>query len=110
MIRRASPRKSCSTTSWSPRNTSAACVKEITMATTLAWRRPTIALIGAALVATLPAVSGLLVAQSSTGIAARYPGDVGIDGDPAVIFVENFEEPAMNDVFTRWGDVKNGSA
>ena len=69
------------------------------MATTLAWRRPAAALIGATLVAALPTVSGLVLAQSATGIAARYPGDVGIESDPAVIFVENFEEPSMNDVF-----------
>jgi hypothetical protein len=44
------------------------------------------------------------------GIAARYPGDVGIEKDPAVIFVENFEEATMNEIFNRWGDVRNGSA
>jgi hypothetical protein len=80
------------------------------MATTLGSRRFTAALIGATLVAALPTVGGLVLAQSSTGIAARYPGDVGIENDPAVIFVETFEEAALNDVFTRWGDVKNGSA
>jgi len=32
--------------------------------------------------------------QGNTGIAARYPGDVGIAGDSAVIFADNFESYA----------------
>jgi hypothetical protein len=43
-----------------------------------------------------------------SGLASRYPGDVGIENDAAVIFAENFEESSMNEIFTRWGDVKNG--
>lgn len=43
-----------------------------------------------------------------SGIASRYPGDVGIEKDPSVLFVENFEEATMNEIFNRWGDVKNG--
>jgi hypothetical protein len=45
----------------------------------------------------------------SGGIASRYPGDVGIENDPSVLFVENFEAASMNEIFNRWGDVKNGS-
>jgi hypothetical protein len=38
-----------------------------------------------------------------TGIAARYPGDVGIDGDPDVIFADDFESYATGaDLDTRW--------
>jgi hypothetical protein len=77
------------------------------MLMTLATQRLTIALLGAALVAALPALTGRALAQSS-GIAARYPGDIGIESDPAVVFVENFEEASMTEIFNRWGDVKNG--
>lgn len=81
------------------------------MAMTLDRPRTIAALIGFALVAALPAMRGLGLAQTTpTGIAARYPGDIGIDKDPAVVFSEMFEEPTMNEVFTRWGDVKNGPA
>jgi YD repeat-containing protein len=53
-------------------------------------------------------VSGGLV--STGGIASRFPGDVGIENDPSVIFAEKFNEAALSDVFTRWGDVLNGAA
>jgi hypothetical protein len=46
--------------------------------------------------------------QTGSGIAARYPGDVGIQNDAAVLFVESFEEATMSEIFNRWGDVKNG--
>ncbi|MGH8637886.1 MAG: Ig-like domain-containing protein, partial [Burkholderiales bacterium] len=45
-----------------------------------------------------------------TGLAAQYPGDAGIENDPAVIFVEKFEETALATVFSRWTDILNGSA
>jgi hypothetical protein len=54
----------------------------------------------------LPAV----LAQGGAGIAARYPGDVGIDADPEVIFVENFEESALSLLFGKWNDIRHGSA
>ena len=44
------------------------------------------------------------------GIAARYPGDLGIETDPDVILVEQFEEPTLLDLFSRWTDILNGSA
>ena len=44
------------------------------------------------------------------GIAARYPGDVGIETDPDVIFVEQFEDALLTDLFSRWTDILNGSA
>jgi hypothetical protein len=77
---------------------------------TFVTRRPAKALIGATLVAALPAMGVLVLAQSTASLTSRYPGDVGIENDPAVIFVEKFEEPSMSEVFTRWGDVKNGSS
>jgi hypothetical protein len=37
------------------------------------------------------------------GIAARHPGDVGIDGDPAVIFADDFESYGSGaDLDARW--------
>jgi hypothetical protein len=48
--------------------------------------------------------------QSGAGIAARYPGDVGMENDPSVIFVEKFDDASIDATFNRWGDVKNGSA
>ncbi|HMJ90362.1 MAG TPA: hypothetical protein VK530_11125, partial [Candidatus Acidoferrum sp.] len=39
------------------------------------------------------------------GIASRYPGDAGIERDPAVVFAENFEEPTLDDLWKRWETV-----
>jgi predicted amidohydrolase len=36
------------------------------------------------------------------GIAAKYPGDRGIEHDPRVVFAENFEEPSLDALKTRW--------
>jgi Big-like domain-containing protein len=43
-----------------------------------------------------------------TGIAALYPGDVGIENDPNVIFVEKFDESSLTGLFGRWSDILNG--
>jgi hypothetical protein len=45
-----------------------------------------------------------------TGIAAAYPGDVGIENNANVVFVEKFEEIALTDLFTKWTDILNGTA
>jgi hypothetical protein len=45
------------------------------------------------------------VAGVACGIAAGYPGDVGIENDPAVILAENFEEPSLDALAARWEDV-----
>jgi hypothetical protein len=39
------------------------------------------------------------------GIADRYPGDIGIENDPEVVFVENFEEASVSALAARWEDV-----
>lgn len=39
------------------------------------------------------------------GLAARYPGDTGIDKDADVVFVEDFERASIGYVTTRWEDV-----
>jgi hypothetical protein len=58
-----------------------------------------------ALCISLAAISGETLPEGP-GLAAKYPGDAGIDKDPAVIFVENFESPTIDDVFKRWEDIK----
>jgi hypothetical protein len=41
--------------------------------------------------------------EGSTGIAARYPGDVGIGSDPSVVFADDFESyAAATNLATRW--------
>jgi hypothetical protein len=37
------------------------------------------------------------------GIAAQYPGDEGIEKDPHVLFVEDFETGTLEETATRWG-------
>jgi hypothetical protein len=38
------------------------------------------------------------------GIAARYPGDEGIETDPRVLFVEDFETGDLKEIAARWGN------
>jgi hypothetical protein len=48
-------------------------------------------------------------AGTGIGIAARYPGDVGIEADPGVVFVERFDEATLTTLFSRWTDINNGA-
>ena len=41
------------------------------------------------------------------GLAAKYPGDVGIAEDAAVVFVEDFEEGTLEELFQHWNEVSN---
>jgi hypothetical protein len=41
------------------------------------------------------------------GLAARYPGDAGIERDPNVIFSEGFEQGTVAQIGARWGEVSN---
>ncbi len=41
------------------------------------------------------------------GIAARYPGDRGIENDPAVVFVEDFEKGELGNLKERWDAMIN---
>jgi hypothetical protein len=43
--------------------------------------------------------------EAETGIAARYPGDIGIGSDPAVVFAHNFENDSRVDDLRRHWDV-----
>ena len=45
-----------------------------------------------------------LAQEGNTGIAANYPGDVGIERDPDVIFVESFEG-SVDRICNRWETV-----
>lgn len=44
---------------------------------------------------------------SGAGIAAAYPGDAGIENDPAVVWAEMFEEGSVDGVTSRYDDFKN---
>src|SRR5436189_6188225 len=52
----------------------------------------------------------VMPASDADGIAALYPGDVGIENHPDVILVEKFEEATLTDLFNRWTEILNGSA
>jgi hypothetical protein len=41
------------------------------------------------------------------GLSAKYPKDAGIGRDSSVLFAENFEAGALEDVFKRWTEVSN---
>lgn len=41
------------------------------------------------------------------GLAAKYPGDLGIDKDPKVLFVEDFEQPTVGEMHKRWETVRH---
>src|SRR2546427_6638538 len=45
--------------------------------------------------------------ESAEGIAARYPGDAGIERDPQVLFAESFETGSIEEVAKRWGEMSN---
>src|SRR5687768_8117900 len=50
---------------------------------------------GAASAATPTSTDGPAKDVPATGLAAQYPGDIGIATDPAVLFSENFESGDM---------------
>lgn len=39
------------------------------------------------------------------GLAAKYPGDRGVEKDPAVVFAESFEEASLGELEKRWGQL-----
>ena len=67
------------------------------------WRVAATAVTVAALSAGVPAQT---LPEGDTGIAAKYPGDRGIEKHGAVVFVEKFNERSLNGLFNRWQDVK----
>ena len=40
-------------------------------------------------------------------LSEKYPGDLGMENDPDVIWVENFEESSISDILSRYEDYKN---
>ncbi|MBI5535774.1 MAG: hypothetical protein HY898_23785 [Deltaproteobacteria bacterium] len=46
---------------------------------------------------------------SAGDLASKYPGDVGIENDPDVVWVENFEEGSVSAVTARYDDFKNAA-
>jgi hypothetical protein len=47
----------------------------------------------------------LLLLLQQAGIAGQYPGDEGIETDPRVLFVEDFETGTVRETGSRWGEV-----
>jgi hypothetical protein len=41
----------------------------------------------------------------TVGLAAKYPGDEGIEKDPRVLFVEDFESGDVKEIGERWGEI-----
>src|SRR5438067_9610171 len=54
-----------------------------------------------------PTTDTLGETSSSPGFSSKYPGDLGIDKDPAVVWAENFEEGAVDAVVARYDDHNN---
>jgi hypothetical protein len=40
--------------------------------------------------------------STKEGLAARYPGDAGLERDPSVVFIENFEQDSIDALCKRW--------
>jgi len=64
-------------------------------------------LITTALLAASAIFSGRPMAQTSGGISALYPGDVGIENNAAVRFTEQFEEGVIGNIASKWDATKN---
>jgi len=45
--------------------------------------------------------------DDTKGLAAKYPGDAGIERDSHVLFAENFETGSIQEVGKRWGSISN---
>ena len=75
--------------------------------------RTTLAKLLVALAACLTACQGAIaeapvkarLPEGASGLAAKYPGDKGIEKDPAVRFVEGFDGPSVDAIAKRWDNV-----
>lgn len=45
-------------------------------------------------------------AAQGKGLAAQYPGDEGLERDPRVLFVEDFETGSVAEIGQRWGNIR----
>ena len=59
------------------------------------------------IIATLPALVENQRLPQGFGLSAKYPGDVGIERDPSVLFAEDFEHGTIADIAKRWGNMSN---
>lgn len=50
-------------------------------------------------------MTALLLVALQAGIASQYPGDEGIEKDPRVLFVEDFETGDLQEIGARWGEI-----
>src|SRR5216117_3643829 len=55
-------------------------------------------------------VSNSVPPPPAGGLATLYPGDIGIETHPDVVFVEKFEEATLTDLLNQWTDNLNGAA
>lgn len=55
-----------------------------------------------------PHVSARAAGTAEEGLASLYPGDEGIERDPRVLFVDDFETGTVEEIGTRWGNLTNG--
>jgi len=53
---------------------------------------------------TVPGVPTPPIPEGNTGLAAKYPGDVGIEKDPDVVFVADFEG-SVDEICSHWDQV-----
>jgi PKD repeat protein len=56
----------------------------------------------------LAGIASATVPPEGTGLAASYPGDVGIESDPSVIWVERFEQPTLTDLLNIYSNGNMG--
>jgi hypothetical protein len=54
---------------------------------------------------TVPGVPTPPIPEGNMGLAAKYPGDVGIEKDPDVVFAEDFEG-TVDEICSKWEDVR----
>jgi hypothetical protein len=47
------------------------------------------------------------VAPEIIGLAASYPGDVGLVNDPAVLLFEDFDDATLDPILARWDEASN---
>jgi len=52
-----------------------------------------------------PSASMAAPGPQKGGIASLYPGDEGIERDPRVLFVEDFETGTVEEIGARWGNI-----
>jgi len=62
-------------------------------------------LLWTAVLASTATAGAVKLPQGDAGIAAKHPGDIGIEKDPDVVFAENFEVQSLDALKGRWNQV-----